>query len=124
MCWTQVNSYLNENEIEVQEYSAVSSDVALLASNELIPLSVLKGTETAIKKDVASETVITGHEKEEVEGKNNLDRIWADPGTCCYALYSKLESDKVLLQQSPLALAKAIKVVNVLPSNGVLFGLF
>lgn len=124
MCWTQVNSYLNENGIELQEYSAVSSDVALLALNELIPLSVLKGTQTAIKKDVASETVITGHEKEEVEGKNNLDRIWADPGTCCYALYSKLESDKVLLQQSPLALAKAIKVVNVLPSNGVLYGLF
>ena len=76
----QVNSYMEENGIEVREYGAVSSDVALLESND-------------------SET------------ENEFDLIWADPGSCCYALYSKLVADKVLLQPSPLALAKAIKVV-------------
>uniref|UniRef100_A0A2N9EFK7 Xaa-Pro aminopeptidase n=1 Tax=Fagus sylvatica TaxID=28930 RepID=A0A2N9EFK7_FAGSY len=75
---SEVNSYMEENGIEVREYGAVSSDVALLASND-------------------SET------------ENEFDLIWADPGSCCYALYSKLVADKVLLQPSPLALAKAIK---------------
>ncbi|KAK8717547.1 hypothetical protein V6N13_044810 [Hibiscus sabdariffa] len=37
------------------------------------------------------------------------DLIWVDPASCCYALFSKLDATKVLLQQSPLALAKALK---------------
>lgn len=45
-----------------------------------------------------------------VEFANDL--IWVDPGACCFALYSKLSADRVLLQQSPLALAKALKVIN------------
>ena len=42
--------------------------------------------------------------------KDNNALIWLNPGTCCHALYSKLPSNQVLLQQSPLALPKALKV--------------
>ncbi|KAL5557239.1 hypothetical protein UlMin_039475 [Ulmus minor] len=89
---SEVNRQLEENGIEVREYSAVSSDVSLLASNQLKP----------------GATKIVGTGTNEVEEKNH-DLVWADPGTCCYALYTKLNFDKVLLEQSPLALAKALK---------------
>lgn len=90
----QVNLYLEENGIEVREYSAVSSDVALLASHQL------KGGKSEIIGNGTTDA-----------DENNYGLMWADPGSCCYALYTKLDSDKVLLQQSPLALAKALKVV-------------
>ena len=35
--------------------------------------------------------------------------IWIDPGSCYYALYWKLPSDRVLQQQPPLVLSKALK---------------
>lgn len=76
----EVHHHLAENGIEVRDYDVVDSDVAVLAS--------------------ANNPV-------DEEKKNNL--IWVDPVTCCFALYSKLPSDQVLLLQSPLALAKAIK---------------
>lgn len=86
---------MEENGIEVREYGEVHSDVALLAANQLSPSSATDNiTENGI------------NEGEE----NTCGFVWVDPGSCCYALYSKLNSDKVLLQQSPLALAKAIKV--------------
>lgn len=79
---------MKENEIEVREYDAVSSDVIHLASNQL--------TSSLSKKN-------------EAEDGHNL--IWVDP-RCCFALYSNLNSDQVLLQPSPLALPKALKVVH------------
>lgn len=84
---------MEENGIEVREYNDVSSDVSLLAQNQL----------------KSSTSQKTGNSAYEAEGKNS-QLIWADPGTCCYALYTKLDSAKALLQQSPLALAKALKV--------------
>lgn len=56
---------------------------------------------------------VNGEHKAE---ENSNDLIWADPKKCCYALYAKLNPDKVLLQQSPLALAKALKVVSLVCS--------
>ncbi|KAE7999887.1 hypothetical protein FH972_004276 [Carpinus fangiana] len=102
---SEINSYMEENGIEVREYAAVSSDVTLLASNKL------NGTHVELKNDMEinpSEIEITRNGAEETK-ENTFDLIWADPGSCCYALYSKLDTDKVLLQPSPLALAKAIK---------------
>ena len=61
----------------------MSSDVSLLASNQLKPSIEVKGT---------------GNGTIEAAESNN-DLIWADPGYCCYALYSRLNPDKVLLQQ-------------------------
>lgn len=90
----QVNSHMEENGIEVREYGEVSSDVVLLASNQLRPSPVTDITENDINE----------------EEEKTCGFIWVDPGSCCYALYSKLDSDKVVLQQSPLAIAKAIKV--------------
>ncbi|KAF3439044.1 hypothetical protein FNV43_RR17319 [Rhamnella rubrinervis] len=89
---SEVNLHLEKNGIEVREYSAVSSDVSLLASHQL--------------KRGKSELIGNGTTEAE---ENNYDLIWADPGSCCYALYTKLDSGKVFLQQSPLALAKALK---------------
>ncbi|KAJ8451812.1 hypothetical protein Cgig2_007295 [Carnegiea gigantea] len=43
------------------------------------------------------------------EAEKECNLIWMDPRSCCYALYSKLKSEQVLLQQSPLALQKALK---------------
>ena len=99
LCCIQVLSYMEDNGIEVREYGAVSSDVALLASNQLNALSAVKGTQAEV----------TGNGTKEM--KDEFELIWADPTSCCYALYSKLDADKVLLRPSPLALAKAIKVV-------------
>ncbi|EEF37229.1 aminopeptidase P1 isoform X2 [Ricinus communis] len=96
---TEVSSYLEDNEIEVREYTAVSPDAVLLASDKLHS-SVVKGN--------SSETDVSRNDTAEPEGKK-IDFIWVDPGSCCYALYSKLNSEKVLLKQSPLALAKALK---------------
>ncbi|KAF7828822.1 putative Xaa-Pro aminopeptidase P [Senna tora] len=92
----EVKTHLEENGIEVREYMAVSSDVVLLASNELDAESTVRGTRTKVTEEVKTK-------------ENSNDLIWADPGSCCYALYSKLNPDKVHLQQSPLALAKALK---------------
>lgn len=89
----QVNLHLEKYGIDIREYSAVSSDVTLLASHQL----------------KRSKSEIIGNGTTEGE-ENNYDLIWADPGSCCYALYTKLDSDRVFLQQSPLALAKALKV--------------
>ncbi|KAK1588708.1 hypothetical protein Q3G72_026292 [Acer saccharum] len=88
---SEVNSALKENGIEVRDYSAVSSDVVLLASAGQLDLS----------------SAVKGNGTKEEENKN--DFIWVDSGSCCYALYSKLNSDKVILQQSPVALPKALK---------------
>lgn len=88
----EVQTHLVENGIEIREYTAVSSDVTLLATDELDAISTDKR--------------VNG-EHQAQEKKNDL--IWADPGSCCYALYAKLNPDTVLLQQSPLALAKALK---------------
>ncbi|XP_037491086.1 aminopeptidase P1 isoform X2 [Jatropha curcas] len=109
---SEANSYLVENGIEVREYTAVSSDVLLLASNQLDSISsASKGTDAEVTKDMkvdSSATDVTENGTSESEG-NTFDLIWVDPGSCCYALYSKLNSEKVLLKQSPLALAKALK---------------
>lgn len=110
----QVSGYLKENGIEVREYGAVSADVSLLASNQLGP-SVFKETQSDVSggsdigsKEDAAESIKT-------EDGDTMDLIWADPGSCCYALYSKLDTDRVLLKQSPLALAKALKVIHAFP---------
>ncbi|CAN1224964.1 Aminopeptidase P1 [Linum perenne] len=93
---SEVNSYMMDNAIEVRDYAAVSSDVLLLASDKLDSSSTIKGKPDTVGNGAAKE----GHE---------IDLVWVDPATCSYALYSKLNSEKVFQQQSPLALAKALK---------------
>lgn len=107
----EVHSYMKENKIEVRSYDAVISDVSLLASNQLVSSSSANSTDDKAAKDVKAgqtEAVPTqvGKDKEAVKECN---LIWMDPRYGCYALYSKLKSDQVLVQQSPLALQKALK---------------
>ncbi|TYG40195.1 hypothetical protein ES288_D12G073600v1 [Gossypium darwinii] len=90
---SKVSSSLQANGIEVREYGAVSSDAAMLASNQLDQaMGVNFGQNGVCQNDTCDN-----------------DLIWVDPASCCYALFSKLDANKVLLQQSPLALAKALK---------------
>lgn len=89
---SKVNSHMEENGIVVRDYGSVSSDVVLLASNQLTPSSA-NGTQS--------------NGTDEAEG-NSHNLIWVDP-RCCFALYSQLNSDQILMKQSPLALAKSLK---------------
>ncbi|KAL9158507.1 hypothetical protein ABFS82_08G073600 [Erythranthe guttata] len=86
---SEVSSYMEKNGIEVRDYGEVSSDAALLASNKLSYSNAAKENAHDISQ-------------------NPNDLIWVDPGSC-FALYSKLNLDKVFLHSSPLALAKALK---------------
>lgn len=95
----QVGSYMEKSGIEVRDYCEVSSDTALLASDQLM------STKTA--EYDATKTGSGGNNSSAEEQSNDL--VWVDPGAC-FALYSKLNPDKVFLQSSPLALAKALKV--------------
>ncbi|XP_047969719.1 aminopeptidase P1 [Salvia hispanica] len=99
---SEVGSYLEKNGIELRDYSEVSSDAVLLASDQL--MSAKKAKEMVSD---ATETASGGINNSAEEKSNDL--IWVDPGTCCFALYSKLNQDKVFLQSSPLALAKSLK---------------
>ncbi|KAK4360559.1 hypothetical protein RND71_019511 [Anisodus tanguticus] len=92
---SEANSYMKENGILVREYGEVSSDAVLLASDQLTPSSANKTPTGKATGNGAAEFV--------------NDLIWVDPGACCFALYLKLNADKVLLKQSPLVLAKALK---------------
>ncbi|GFP84433.1 probable xaa-pro aminopeptidase p [Phtheirospermum japonicum] len=85
---SEASSYMEKNGIEVRNYGDVIADAALLASEKLISTSSVK--------EIG------------IEGNKN-DLVWVDPGSCCFALYTKLNADKVFLQSSPLALAKALK---------------
>ncbi|KAH1047718.1 hypothetical protein J1N35_038502 [Gossypium stocksii] len=95
---SKVSSSIQENGIEVREYGAVSSDVALLASNQLDKDTGLSSGRNGVCESGTCEAE-----------ENNNDLIWVDPASCCYALFSQLDAKKMLLQQSPLALAKALK---------------
>lgn len=71
----------------------VDSDVSLLASGQL-------NAKNKAKVDT---------EKSSDEMKSV--KIWIDPSSCCLALFAKLSADQVFSKQSPLALAKALKVI-------------
>ncbi|KAH0894042.1 hypothetical protein HID58_056471 [Brassica napus] len=86
----EVSEYFKGLGVEVKEYTHVISDVALLASKQLFSSFSSKIEDMEIDSD-------------------QTDRLWVDPASCCYALYSKLDADKVLLQPSPLSLPKALK---------------
>ncbi|XP_019154663.1 PREDICTED: probable Xaa-Pro aminopeptidase P [Ipomoea nil] len=98
---SEVTSFMEENGIEVRDYGEVSKDVTLLASDQLVHSSSSKGSQTS--SSLGEETKANGS-----ADKGN-DLIWVDPGQCCFALYSKLNAEKVRRQQSPIALAKALK---------------
>ncbi|XP_026456149.1 aminopeptidase P1-like [Papaver somniferum] len=101
---TEVHSHMEKNGIQVCDYDSVSSDVALLASGQLN--SAIKGSQTEALND---QEISSSRNGENGAKETNPDLIWLDSGSCCYALYSKLNSRQVLLQQSPLALPKAVK---------------
>ncbi|KAI3978771.1 hypothetical protein MKX01_015946 [Papaver californicum] len=101
---TEVLSHMEKNGIQVCDYDSVSSDVALLASGQLN--SEIKGSQIKALND---QEISSSRNGENGANETNPDLIWLDSGSCCYALYSKLNSRQVLLQQSPLALPKVIK---------------
>ena len=90
---------MKEIHVEVRDYNSVSADVNLLSSNHLV---------SSLPLNAAEDKVASGSTAEHKTAECNF--IWMDSRSCCYALYSKLKSDQVLLQQSPIALSKALKV--------------
>ncbi|XP_068653740.1 aminopeptidase P1 isoform X2 [Aristolochia californica] len=102
----EVATHLADNGIEVREYGAVEKDVELLATGYLKSSVAVNDSQTEHKRNGKEATACNNHDETE-KGKGNL--VWMDPATGCFALYSKLPSDQVLLQPSPLALAKALK---------------
>ncbi|XP_039114032.1 aminopeptidase P1 [Dioscorea cayenensis subsp. rotundata] len=80
---SEVHNHMVQNGIEIKEYNLVEFDVSLLGSGQLS----CSGVGEEVKHLVT----------------------WIDPNSCCLKLYSKLSSDQVLMQQSPLALPKALK---------------
>ncbi|GLJ13946.1 hypothetical protein SUGI_0222910 [Cryptomeria japonica] len=113
----EVEKYLAKNGIEIRNYEVIVSDLDLLSSGPLLgstkngvleePTNLEdkrdKDTEHEEKEGVQSDP----SENEATKEKHNL--IWIDPASCCFALYTRLPSHRVLLQQSPLALSKALK---------------
>lgn len=93
----QVETYFNENGIEIRGYNTVDSDVSLLASGQL----------NAEKKA----EVDTEKSSNDAEKQPKSEKIWIDPSSCCLALFAKLSANQVFSQQAPLALAKALKVI-------------
>ncbi|XP_057528571.1 aminopeptidase P1 [Amaranthus tricolor] len=94
----EVLSHMKEIHVEVRDYNSVSADVNLLSSNHLV---------SSLPLNAAEDKVASGSTAEHKTAECNF--IWMDSRSCCYALYSKLKSDQVLLQQSPIALSKALK---------------
>ncbi|GAB2232077.1 hypothetical protein Droror1_Dr00011099 [Drosera rotundifolia] len=101
----EVQAYMMRNRIEVRDYDRVGTDVTLLGSNGLTSSFESPQRSESSSYGNGSDSTGTGNS---TEGKE-CNLIWADPGSCCYALYSKLNPSQLLLQQSPLALAKALK---------------
>ena len=99
----QVNSYMKLNRIEVCSYDAISSDVNLLTSNQLVSSLSAK----SVDHNGEAAPIAEGKDG---EIKKECNLIWMDPYSCYCALYSKLKSEHVFLQQSPLAFQNALKV--------------
>ncbi|KAG8384054.1 hypothetical protein BUALT_Bualt04G0078100 [Buddleja alternifolia] len=108
---SEVSSYMEKNGIELRDYSSVSSDASVLASGELTPSNPAKESASDILKKPQNGSGETGVPVNDnsAEGESGKNLIWVDPATCCFSLYTKLNRDKVFLQSSPLALAKALK---------------
>ncbi|XP_073296387.1 aminopeptidase P1-like isoform X2 [Primulina huaijiensis] len=106
----EVISYMEKNGVEVRDYGAVSSDVVLLASDELTSARSNKVSDHENSYNLDNNKDNSGMIMSDNSAEESVnDLIWVDPGACCFALYSKLNMDKVFQQSSPLALAKALK---------------
>ena len=113
--------------MELRDYEAVFEDVEALASERTSAMK--KASKESTENNVHTngyendQTPVTTESKpaESLEDlsstsiEETLDDgqdalIWIDPGTCSHAVYSRVTADRVVLQQSPIALAKALKV--------------
>ncbi|KAG0580931.1 hypothetical protein M758_4G214000 [Ceratodon purpureus] len=114
----KVEQYLCENGVELRDYESVFEDIEGLASERTPAVKNVfdelseKYNHTngyRIDQSTAAEPVdgLEDRSNTSIEGQGGL--IWIDPGTCSYAVYSRVPADRVVLQQSPLALAKALK---------------
>lgn len=102
--------------MELRDYEAVFEDVKALASEK--PSTVKKSSTESPEKNGHTNGYGNDEKLASTTVEGSLDNaqsalIWIDPGTCSYAVYSHVTADRVVLQQSPLALAKALKVVLV-----------
>ena len=80
--------------------------MSVLASGKVLEAAV---PQTKSESNAAEgNDVLNQRENGNERGKMRV--TWIDPSSCCFFLYSKFLSDRILLQPSPLALSKALKV--------------
>ncbi|KAL3689341.1 hypothetical protein R1sor_015650 [Riccia sorocarpa] len=108
---SQVEAYLAENDIVLHDYDleALLRDVeglATFASEKGADNG--HGSNNGTSQENGGSANVSQNEKESSR-RITAPLIWVDPATCSFVLYAKLPADKVFLQQSPLALAKALK---------------
>ncbi|XP_078442040.1 aminopeptidase P1 [Wolffia australiana] len=106
----EVVDHLTDNGITIRGYSDVESDIVLLASGQ----SLNSKTRHSIGESNATGSDDQGHTGaarliENDDEKRKQHAVWIDPSSCCFVLYSKFASDKILLLPSPLSLSKALK---------------
>ncbi|MCO5558378.1 hypothetical protein L7F22_011960 [Adiantum nelumboides] len=108
----EVKEYLTSIGVHSREYSDVLNGIRSLAAGE--PCSKLKeeSNDGCSCPDGKGELEVstpppTAAKEEVLEGTGGL--VWMNPGNCCFAIYKALPAEQVLLQQSPLVLAKALK---------------
>ncbi|KAI5072213.1 hypothetical protein GOP47_0012319 [Adiantum capillus-veneris] len=109
----EVKEYLTSIGVQSREYSDVLDGIRLLTAGESCSrlreesggeISCPDGNgELERSTGVADDTAI----EEKLKGKGGL--VWINPGNCSFAIYKALPAEQVLLQQSPLVLAKALK---------------
>ncbi|KAH7352339.1 hypothetical protein KP509_19G040400 [Ceratopteris richardii] len=101
---SEVKEYLDSINVQLRDYSDVLAGVHTLVK-EGTHLSSIKDVDC---RDEVDATVTNGDAETKATG-DKTGLIWVNPGSCCYAIYKALPGDQVLLQPTPLALAKALK---------------
>lgn len=127
----EVEEYLTLIGVQIRDYADVLTDVSFLAvgpsseggscideaaqdgksseENTSLGNGQERTDDSVPKGDVMHGEKEQSHSGSAATAECKSVLIWMNPGSCCYAIYTKLPSDQVLLQQSPLALAKALK---------------
>lgn len=103
----EVKEYLTTIGVQTREYSDVLDGIRSLAAWEPCSKSRKESGGGSSNGELEAGTVDGDAKGEKWEGQGGL--VWMNPGNCCFAIYKALSADQVLLQQSPLVLAKALK---------------
>eukprot|EP00850_Spirogloea_muscicola_P023541 SM000365S13727 [mRNA] locus=s365:47007:51835:- [translate_table: standard] len=114
----EVEEYLQQNAVTVRPYEAILEDCELLGGGQLEAAVTIP--HAAGKVDVNDAAAAAAAPVEDppppppgLPQEEDRGNVWLDPASCSYAILKavqrRLPTKRTLLQQSPLALAKALK---------------